>query len=115
MPTPSRRRSRTRPQQQKKRQLPATILPRPTRSLRRLLRLLPSRLRPSPPALPRMRRSDLHRIWPLGLMLTCATLAHGQATNAAKTAADAARRLELAKANREAEAERGAATSAASK
>jgi lipopolysaccharide export system protein LptA len=48
-------------------------------------------------------------------MLTCATLACGQGTNASKTAADAARRLEMAKANREAEAAREAATSSAAR
>jgi lipopolysaccharide export system protein LptA len=62
-----------------------------------------------------MRRSDLFRIWPLGLMLVCSTLAQGQATYNAKAAAETARRLEEAKASREAEAARQAAAAAAAK
>jgi lipopolysaccharide export system protein LptA len=62
-----------------------------------------------------MRKSDLHRIGLLSLVLTCATLVQGQATNAAKTSAEAARRLEMAKANREAEVAREAAAAPASR
>jgi lipopolysaccharide export system protein LptA len=62
-----------------------------------------------------MRKSDLHRIGLLSLALTSATLVQGQTTNAAKTAAETARRLEMARANRDAELAREAAAAPASR
>jgi lipopolysaccharide export system protein LptA len=71
-----------------------------------------------------MKRSDLYRIWPLGLVLACATLAHGQTakspskaapSNAQTTAAEAARVLAKTKADRAAAATRIAEAAKSSK
>jgi lipopolysaccharide export system protein LptA len=70
-----------------------------------------------------MRRSDLHRIWPLSLLLASASLVLGQASrnlpgvnsgNASK-AAETARILERAKANRDSDSNRYAEGAAAAK
>jgi lipopolysaccharide export system protein LptA len=70
-----------------------------------------------------MRRSDLYRVWPLSLLLASASLVHGQAPrnlpavnsgNASKSA-EAARVLERAKSNRQADSARFAEGAAAAR